>query len=62
MTFAELIALGVVCVLLYLALSPLRRILEMRLLRILKRKKKARNFPVIDITDYTSKKEKQDEQ
>jgi hypothetical protein len=62
MTFAEMLFFILALVILYFLLSPLQHYLEPRFRKLFRSKTKHNGEPVIDITDYSNKKNKKDPQ
>jgi hypothetical protein len=58
MTFVELILLLGVGALLYRLMRPLQRWLEGRFYKFFRSKSRSKDRPIIDITDYSRKKDK----
>ncbi|MBC7386929.1 MAG: hypothetical protein H7301_12310 [Cryobacterium sp.] len=60
MTFAELIFFIAVVLILYRLMSPLQRVIELRLRKFFKSKNKKSDAAVIDITDYSKNKNRKE--
>ena len=60
MTFAEILFFVMALVILYFLLSPLQRFLEPRFRKLFRSKTRHNGEPVIDITDYSNKKNNKD--
>jgi len=61
MTFAELVFLIAVGVLVFRLLAPIRRHIEFQLYKFFRAKMKTKTKPIIDITDYRKAKDPKNE-